>query len=78
MYKGIDYNAMVERAKQLKHTTVQVTDLMSAEEKEIWNNMHEVRKSSLRLAFVLLLIKLDLDRQIVYSVYLNDDRIFIK
>lgn len=78
MYKGIDYNAMVERAKQLKHTTVQVTDLMSDEEKSIWNNMHEVYKGSLRLAFVLLLIKLDLDRQIVYSVYLNDDRIFIK
>ena len=78
MYKGIDYNAMVERAKQFKHTTVQVTDLMSYEEKEIWNNMHEVYKGSLRLAFVLLLIKLYLDRQIVYSVYLNDDRIFIK
>jgi hypothetical protein len=78
MYEGISYETMVERAKRLKHTTVQVTDLMSDEEKEIWNNMHEVRKSSLRLAFVLLLIKLDLDRQIVYSVYLNDDRIFIK
>lgn len=78
MYHGIDYKAMVERAKQLKHTIVEVTDLMNEEEIEIWNNMHEVKKGSLRLAFVLLLIKLDLDRQIVYSVYLNDDRIFIK
>lgn len=78
MYHGIDYKAMVERAKQLKHTTVQVTDLMTDEEIEIWGYMHEVQKGSLRLAFVLLLIELDLDRQIVYSVYLNDDRIFIK
>jgi hypothetical protein len=78
MYKGIDYNAMVERGKQLKHTTIQITDLMSDEEKAIWDNMHEVHRGSIRLAFVLLLIKLDLDRQIVCSVYLNDDRIFIK
>ncbi|PTH25995.1 hypothetical protein [Staphylococcus arlettae] len=78
MYKGIDYTAMLERAKKLKHTTLQVTDLMSDEEKAIWVNMHEVQKGSLRLAFVLLLIKLNLDRQIVYSVYLNDDRIYIK
>ena len=78
MYKGIDYNAMVERAKQLKHTTIQITDLMSDEEKAIWDKMHEVHKGSIRLAFVLLLIKLGLERQIVCSVYLNDDRIFIK
>lgn len=44
MYHGIDYKAMVERAKQLKHTTVQVIDLMTDEENEIWHYIDEVEK----------------------------------
>lgn len=78
MYKGIDYNAMVERAKKLNKVTIKHTDLMTDVEKEIWQNLEIIYQDSIRLEFALLLVKNNLDRKIVLSPYLNDDRIFIK
>ena len=52
-------------------------DLMTYKEIEIWNELHAAERVGIILPFNLMLVKNDVDRRIVPSVKLNDDRIFI-
>lgn len=52
-------------------------DLMTDKEIEIWNELHAVERVGIILFFNLILVKNDVDRRIVPSVKLNDNRIFI-
>lgn len=77
VYKGIDINAMYQRALNMHHVTVTHTDLMSEEEANIYNNLHTIHQDSIRLSFALKLVQHGMDRQIVPSIKLNDDSIRI-
>ena len=50
---------------------------MSDEEKEIWKTLHDFQKASIILPFNLMLVRKNVDRRIVPSIKLNDNRIFI-
>ena len=50
---------------------------MTDKEIEIWNELHAVERIGIILSFNLMLVKNGVDRRIVPSVKLNDDRIFI-
>lgn len=52
-------------------------DLMTDKEIEIWNELHAVERVGIILSFNLMLVKNGVDRRIVSSIKLNDDRIFI-
>lgn len=52
-------------------------DLMTDKEIEIWNELHAVERIGIILSFNLMLVKNGVDRRIVPSIKLNDDRIFI-
>ena len=52
-------------------------DLMTDKEIEIWNELNAVERIGIILSFNLMLVKNGVDRRIVPSVKLNDDRIFI-
>jgi len=53
------------------------TDLMTDKEIEIWNKSNAAERVGIILSFNLMLVKNGVDRRIVPSVKLNDDRIFI-
>ena len=53
-------------------------DLMTYKEIKIWNELNAAERVGIILSFNLLLVKNGVDRRIVPSVKLNDDRIFIK
>lgn len=73
VYKGIDINAMYQKALTFHNVTRTYTDLMTEDKVKIWRGLHEVYQSLIRSLFVLLLINNDMDRQIVPSIYLTDD-----
>ncbi|WP_242287481.1 hypothetical protein [Staphylococcus hominis] len=52
-------------------------DLMTDKEIEIWNELHAAERVGIILSFNLMLVKNGVDRRIVPSVKLGDDRIFI-
>ena len=52
-------------------------DLMTDKEIEIWNELHAAERVGIILPFNLMLVKNGVDRRIVPSVKLNDDKIFI-
>ncbi|MDS3867930.1 hypothetical protein RJB92_07005 [Staphylococcus hominis] len=52
-------------------------DLMTDKEIEIWNELNAAEKVGIILSFNLTLVKNSVDRRIVPSVKLNNDRIFI-
>ena len=54
-------------------------DLMTDKEIEIWKELHAAERVGIIiiLSFNLMLVKNSVDRRIVPSVKLNDDRIFI-
>lgn len=52
-------------------------DLMTYKEIKIWNELNAAERVGIILSFNLLLVKNGVDRRIVSSVKLNDDRIFI-
>lgn len=52
-------------------------DLMTYKEIKIWNELNAAERVGIILSFNLLLVKNGVDRRIVPSVKLNDDRIFI-
>lgn len=52
-------------------------DLMTEKEIEIWNELNAAERVGVILSFNLMLVKSGVDRRIVPSVKLNDDRIFI-
>lgn len=44
---------------------------------EAWNELNAAERVGIILPFNLMLVKNDVDRRIVTSIKLNDDRIFI-
>ena len=52
-------------------------DLMTYKEIKIWNELNAAERVGIILSFNLMLVKNGVDRRIVPSVKLNDDRIFI-
>ena len=52
-------------------------DLMTDKEIKIWNELKAAERVGIILSFNLLLVKNGVDRRIVPSVKLDDDRIFI-
>ena len=58
-------------------TVITYTDLMTDKEIEIWNELNAAERVGIILPFNLMLAKNGVDRRIVPSVKLNDDRIFI-
>jgi len=74
----ININDMFDRAMSIKENTViTYTDLMTNKEIEIWNELNAAERVGIILSFNLMLVKNGVDRRIVPSVKLNDDRIFI-
>lgn len=75
----ININDMFDRAMSIKENTViTYTDLMTDKEIEIWNELNAAERVGIILSFNLMLVKNGVDRRIVPSMKLNDDRIFIK
>ncbi|MDU0476368.1 hypothetical protein QVA73_05625 [Staphylococcus chromogenes] len=77
MVHGINTHRMIEKALQMQPGTVQFSDLMNDEEKEIYGKMHKVESDSVRWKFTEGLIKRKLDRKISLSVKLGDDTVYI-
>lgn len=74
----INVENMFNRAMSIKeNTTITITDLMTDKEVEIWKELHAAERVGVILPFNLMLVKNGVDRRIVPSVKLNDDRIFI-
>ena len=74
----ININDMFDRAMSIRENTViTYTDLMTNKEIEVWNELHAAERVGIILPFNLMLVKNDVDRRIVPSMKLNDDRIFI-
>ncbi|MEX3459110.1 hypothetical protein [Staphylococcus hominis] len=60
-----------------ENTVITYTDLMTDKEIEIWNELNAAERVGIILSFNLMLVKNGVDRRIVPSVKLNDDRVFI-
>ena len=74
----IDVNDMFNRAMSIRENTViTYTDLMTDKEIKIWNELNAAERVGIILSFNLMLVKNGVDRRIVPSVKLNDDRVFI-
>lgn len=74
----IDVNNMFNRAMSIRENTViTYTDLMTDKKIKIWNELNAAERVGIILPFNLMLVKNGVDRRIVPSVKLNDDRIFI-
>lgn len=74
----ININDMFDRAMSIRENTViTYIDLMTDKEIEIWNELNAAERVGIILSFNLMLVKNGVDRRIVPSVKLNDDRIFI-
>lgn len=74
----IDVNDMFNRAMSIRENTViTYTNLMTDKEIKIWNELNAAERVSIILPFNLMLVKNGVDRRIVPSMKLNDDRIFI-
>ena len=74
----ININDMFNRAMSIKENTViTYTDLMTDKEIVIWNELNAAERVGIILSFNLMLVKNGVDRRILPSVKLNDDRIFI-
>lgn len=69
---------MFNRAISIRENTViTYTDLMTDKEIKIWNELNAAERVGIILPFNLMLVKNGVDRRIVPSMKLNDDRIFI-
>ncbi|MCG1813698.1 hypothetical protein K4O66_01915 [Staphylococcus epidermidis] len=74
----ININDMFNRAMSIRENTViTYTDLMTDKEIKIWNELNAAERGGIILPFNLMLVKNGVDRRIVPSIKLNDDRIFI-
>ncbi|MEB5760979.1 hypothetical protein [Staphylococcus haemolyticus] len=62
----------------MKHySVIYYDDLMNDKEREVWNTLNKTQRVGIILPFNLMIAKNGVDRRIVPSVKLNDDRIFI-
>lgn len=77
MVHGIDTHRMIEKALNMKSTTIQFKDLMTNEEKENYTKMHQLERDSVRWKFTEELIKRNLDRKVALSVKYGDDTVYI-
>lgn len=77
MVHGIDTHGMIEKALNMKPTTIQFKDLMTDEEKEKYTKMHQLERDSVRWSFTEELIKRKLDRKVALSVKLGNDTVYI-
>lgn len=77
MVHGIDTHGMIEKALNMKSTTIQFKDLMTDEEKEKYTKMHKLESDSVRWKFTEELIKRKLDRKVALSVKYGDDTVYI-
>ncbi|QIN27167.1 hypothetical protein GJU84_08930 [Staphylococcus chromogenes] len=77
MVHGIDTHGMIEKALNMKFTTIKLKDLMTDEEKVKYTKMHQLERDSVRWSFTEELIKRNLDRKVVLSVKLGDDTLYI-
>lgn len=74
----IDVDRMIDKALSYKgKRNVTIYDLMTEEEASIYRDMHESKRISVKLPFNLRLVRMGIDRKIVPSIRLGDDRIFI-
>ncbi|MGX0340805.1 hypothetical protein ACUW9C_000633 [Staphylococcus hominis] len=72
----INITGMFDRAMSIKENSViTYTDLMTDKEIEIWNELNAAERVGIILSFNLMLVKNGVDRRIVPSVKLNNDRI---
>ncbi|MEB7451597.1 hypothetical protein NGB74_11390 [Staphylococcus chromogenes] len=78
MVCGIDTHGMIEKALNMKSSTIQFKDLMTDEEKEKYTKMHQLERDSVRWSFTEELIKRKLDRKVALSVKLGNDTVYIK
>lgn len=78
MVYEIDTHRMIEKALNMKSTTIQFSELMTDEEKEIYGKMHKVESDAVRWKFTEELIKRKLDRKVALSVKYGDDTVYIK
>lgn len=77
MVHGIDTQRMIEKALNMKSTTILFKDLMTDEEKEKYTKMHQLERDSVRWKFTEELIKRNLDRKVTLSVKYGDDTVYI-
>lgn len=74
----IDVNDMFDRAMSIRENTViTYIDLMTDKEIKIWNELNAAERVGIILSFNLMLVKNGVDRRIVPSVKLDDDRIYV-
>ncbi|OFM06523.1 hypothetical protein HMPREF3265_04940 [Staphylococcus sp. HMSC62B09] len=74
----INVNNMFNRAMSIRENTViTYTNLMTDKEIKIWNSLNSAERVGIILSFNLMLVKNDVDRRIVPSIKLDDERIFI-
>ncbi|MCI2848326.1 hypothetical protein [Staphylococcus hominis] len=60
-----------------KVSVITYTDLMTDKEVEIWNELNAAERAGIILSFNLMLVKNGVDRRIVPSVKLGNDRIYV-
>lgn len=77
MVHGIDTHRMIEKALNMKSTTIQFKDLMTDGEKEKYTKMHKLESDPVRWKFTEELIKRRLDRKVTLSVKYGDDTVYI-
>ncbi|WP_040807072.1 MULTISPECIES: hypothetical protein [Staphylococcus] len=74
----IDVDRMIDKALTYKGKhIVTICDLMTDDEEGIFCHMNESEKTSVHLPFNIKLVRRSVDRVIVPSIRLGDDRIFI-
>ena len=73
----ISIEDMYNRAMAIKkYSVIYYDDLMNDKERAVWNTLSKTQKG-LILPFNLMIARNGVDRRIVPSIKLNDDRIFI-
>ena len=75
----ISIEDMYNRAMAIKKCSViYYDDLMNDKERAVWHTLSKIQKGlGVKLPFNLMIARNGVDRRIVPSIKLNDDRIFI-
>lgn len=74
----ISVEDMYNRAMAIKkYTVLYYDDLMNDKERAVWNTLNKTQRVGIILPFNLMIARNGVDRRIVPSIKLNDDRIFI-
>lgn len=74
----ISVKDMYNRAMAIKkYSVIYYDDLMNDKERAVWNTLNKTQRMGIILPFNLMIARNGVDRRIVPSVKLNDNRIFI-